>query len=851
MAGPLHLRLDAAGRLMAALSERAARRPRLTLVLAALVSLAGFAIAAANLRIDTDATGMLSPELPHRQRELALLAAFPRLNTRFVVLIEAPDADRADRFLTRLMAEIERRPRHLEEPFAAAIDPFFERNGLLYEEDAELDARLARITRAAPLLATLAAEPTLSAYLASLAEGVRDADRIAGGEEALTRALVETRATVEAALAGERRPLAFSRLFGSDEGPVTRVLTVEPRLDFTQLSPARPARDALAQALVAADPHADDARVAVTGDPAMRGEELSSVAEGIGVSLAVSVAALSALLWMAFRNLWVSLLAMSIVVIANSVAAAFASLAFPALNLVSIAFAVLLTGIGADFAVHLLMHAREPGAAIGAVVRRLGPPLLLCALSTGIGFLAFAPTPFSGMTQLGLIGAVGVATAFLASLVVVPAGLALAPAPAGGGGPQPLAAAPAIRRLALALGLVALAASLALAPRARFETDPVALRDPGSPAVVAFGRLFDRPETRPYSASVLAADPAAAEALAARLEALPEVARVVTPARLLAGEAAAERREAIDAVAFGLLPQLEGGTPPVDTANGLDQLRAALRTHPRAGGPELLAALDRLAAAPPAVAAVVERDILTFWPATLARLKASLSPDPEPTLADLPAPLLARYQAPDGRIRLEVVPEGDLRDPAARARFIAAVRAVAPDAAGPVMNLADSGAVIERAMIAATLAALAACGLLLLAVERSLWRTLATLLPIVAACLLTLGGSVLFQIPFNYANVIALPMLIGAGIDSAIHMAAQAGEDGAGPPGPTARAILVAALTTIASFGSLVLSDHRGVASMGALLLVALSATTFAALVLEPPLLRLAARLEARRRQRP
>ncbi len=847
MAESAHHRLAAAGRRMAALSLAASRRPRLTLVLAALLALLAAALAATSIRVDTDASRMLSPELPHRQRELALLAAFPRLNTRFVVLVEAPDADRADRALARLMAEIARRPQALESPFAAALDPYFQRNGLLYAEDGELDALLARISRAGPLLATLAAEPTLSAYFASLAEGVRDADRIAGGEEALDRALAETRATVEAALAGGSRPLAFSRLFAEDDGPVTRILTVEPRLDFSRVNPARPARDALAAAIAAANPAADGATIAVTGDPAMRGEELGSVLQGIGRSLAVSLAALAALLWFAYRNVALSLLTLGVVVLANAVAAAFAGLAFPALNLVSMAFAVLLTGVGADFAIHVVMHARQPGASIEQVIRRLGPPLLLCALSTGIGFLAFTPTAFTGMTQLGLIGAVGVATAFLAAILVVPAGLALIPPSAlpGAAGPRPGALRlPA--RLLWALGAAALVAAAVLAPRARFETDPVALRDPASPAVVAFARLFDQPETRPYSASLLVPDSASAEALAARLAALPGVDRVVTPARLLPDADASFRRDAIDAVAFGLLPQLEGGEPPVVTANGLDQLRAALRARPRPGSAGLLESLDRLAAAGPETMARVERDILAFWPATLARLKASLAPDPAPTLADLPRPLLDRHLAPDGRIRVEVVPKEDLRDAAARARFIAAVRSVAPEAAGPVMNLADSGVVIERAMLTATATALAACGLLLFAVDRNLWRTLATLLPILAACLLTLGGSVLLQIPFNYANVLALPMLIGAGIDSAIHMAAHSGEDGSAPTGPTPRAILVTALTTITSFGSLVLSDHRGVASIGALLLVALASTTFAALVLEPPLLRLAARLSGR-----
>lgn len=852
MAHAAHTRLDAAGRFMAGIGDMAARRPRLVLLLALLVTLVAALTAATNLRIDTDAQHMLADELPHRQREFALDRSFPGLNNRFILLIDAPDADAADRFLARLDAELRARPQALEAPFAAALDPWFARNGLLYRDDAELDSFLARLSRSGPLLATLAAEPTLSAYFASLAEGVVDADRIAGGEEALTRALQETRATVDARLAGKGRPIAFSRLFAEDDAPVRRILTVTPKLDFSLLQPARPAREAVRAAIAAADPAQDGVRVQVTGDPAMRSEELGSVAQGIGLSLAVSLVALSALLWFSFRNLRLSLLALSIVFVANAVAAAFAALAFDALNLVSMAFAVLLTGVGADFAIHFIMHARQPGATTHGAVERLGPPLLLCAATTIFGFLAFVPTPFQGMAQLGLIGAVGVVAAFVSTLLVIPAGLALIP-PAvlpGSDGPGLLARLP--QRPLLLLGVVALAGAALLVPQARFETDPMALRDPGSPAVMAFATLFADRDTRPYSASILVPDQAAAEALADRLVALPEVDRVVTPARLLPGEAAVYRRDAIDAVAMGLLPQLEGGEPPVATDNGLGRLRAALAAHPRPGSAELAASLDRLAAAAardPALLPALEQDVLAYWPQTLDRLKQSLSPDLDPSLDDLPAGLRDRYLAADGRVRVEVVPRADLRDPAARAAFIAAVRRVAPEAAGSVMNIDASGKVVERAMLTATLTALLACGALLFAVERSVWRTLATLAPILAACLLTLGGSVLFQIPFNYANVIALPMLIGAGIDSAIHMAAHPPGEG-GNAGPTARAIVVTALTTITSFGSLIFSEHRGVASIGALLLVALASTTFAALVLEPPLLRLAGRLEARRQSR-
>lgn len=824
----------------------AARRPRWVLALAVLGALLAGLVAARNLAVDTDSTRMLSPELPHRQRELALNAAFPGLNNRFVVLVEAPDGDSADLFLERLVAAIGRHPEALAQPFAASLDPFFRRNGLLYRDDAELDSLLARLSRAGPLLATLAAEPRLEAYFAALAEGVVDADRIAGGEAALARALAETDRTIRARLAGPSRPLPFSALF-EPEGEVRRVLTVVPRLDFTRFQPAGPARAALEAAIreARAAPGAGEVEVFVTGDPAMRSEELRSVTQGLGLALGVSLLAVGALFALAFRRLALAGVALLVVVVALTATAAFASLAFDALNLVSMAFAVLLTGLGADYAIHLILRLREPGADWPQAACDLGPALLLCALTTSLGFLAFVPTPFVGMAQLGVIGAFGVFAAFVAAVLIVPAGVALV----GAHPPLPPRPAPSARagRMA-AWGVLALVAAAALlVPHARFEADPMALRDPDAPSVRAFDLLFDQKETRPYVASVLVRDPARAEELARRLERSPLVERVVTPERLLPGPEAEFRREAIEAVAAGLLPQLEAGEPPIPTEDGLNRLRAALAAHPRPGGAALAEALRQLearAATDPTLLRDLERDVLFHWPATLARLRTSLAPDPEPRLADLPAPLLERYRNARGDLRVEVVPRADLRDHRARAAFVAEVRRVTPDAAGPVVNLEESGAVVARAMVTATLLALLACGLTLLVLTRDLPGTLATLAPVLAAVVLTVGASALLKVPFNYANVIALPMLLGAGIDSAIHMAARArGGPAAALSSSTPRAVVFSAFTTIAAFGSLMLSAHRGVASIGALLLVALSATTICTLALQPAALALVRRV--------
>lgn len=850
VAGPAH-----------ALAHWCANHPWATIALAALLVLLG-ALGATRIGVNTNSADMLSPHLDFRERALAMKAAFPGLDERLVVVVRAPSADAADRFLARLESEIGRRPQWLARPFAGAVDPFFQRNGLLYMDDAGLDATLARITRAAPLIAQLAADPSANAYFDALAEGVRNADAIAGGEEALTAALGETAATIEARLEGGSRPLAWSRLFAPQEGAtVQRTLTVEPRLDFGRLSPARPALDDLKAAVEAAraDPLAAGVETGITGDPALRGEELSSVLEGLWKSGVVSLVAIAVILWLAFRSTRRALVTLGVVIVAIVLTAGFAGVAMPPLNLVSVAFAILMVGLGADYATHLILRADEERAAgvparkaVRAAVDDLALPMALCAASTAIAFLAFVPTPFQGMAQLGLLGAFGVLVVLLATFTLVPAGMALT-GPPRAARPGPAHAtttaadrrAPAWRRWGAPVALAATLAALLTLPQARFDADPMALRDPDAPSVRAFQWLFDQAASQPYRAAVLAPSLAEAEAIAQRARALPGVESVATLASLLPGEDALYRRDSIEATAFGVLPQLEPGAVDRAAPGGLERLRAALAGQTGAEARRLAAALDRLAARPDLLPAL-ERDLFAFWPMRLAQLKAQLQPDAEITAEALPAAVRERFVNAAGQARVEIAPQADLRDPRARAAFVDMLAQRLPEATGPVVTVEKAGRVIGRSMLQAFALTLLACAIILWLARRDIVHVITTLVPVVAAAALTVAIGRLVGVPFNYANVVAMPLLIGTGVDSAIHYgsrAAHAGALAAVEASSTPRAILFSALTTIASAGSLMLSPHRGVASIGILLTVALAMTVLTTLLIQPAAIAAANRL--------
>src|SRR5690606_27159428 len=125
------------------------------------------------------------------------------------------------------------------------------------------------------------------------------------------------------------------------------------------------------------------------------------------------------------------------------------------------------------------------------------------------------------------------------------------------------------------------------------------------------------------------------------------------------------------------------------------------------------------------------------------------------TLDSLPAELVTRYRAPDGRVLMEILPVEDLRDQAARERFVDAVQAVAPRASGVAVTVVEAGRAVVDAFAQAMLLALVAIVIVLLVVLRSVLDTLLVLAPLLLAALLTVAAGVVIGLPFNFANVIA------------------------------------------------------------------------------------------------
>jgi uncharacterized protein len=492
--------------------------------------------------------------------------------------------------------------------------------------------------------------------------------------------------------------------------------------------------------------------------------------------------------------------------------------------------------------------------ALVSAARKAGGPLALAAVATALGFSAFLPTDYRGLGELGEIAGPGMIIAFLTSITVLPALLAVLK-PAGEPRPMGFAAlAPVDRfleRHRIAVVVVTLAAVVLASPLLMFlpfDFDPIHMSNPRAQSVATFLELRRDPQTGANAIEILAPDTAAAEATAQKLMALPEVSR----ARTLASFIPADQDKKL-ALLRQLAPTLgrelsqgQPKPPPTDQQNveallstgiSLSQF-AAMSPGPGADAANrLFRLLLRLANADQATRERVTAALVVPLQMSLAGLRDGLTAQPV-TAESIPPDLKRAWLAPDGRARVQALPKGDPNDTAVLRDFVKAVLAAAPDATGPAVLLYEAANTIVRALIEAGIFALAGIALLLWITLRRLSDVALTLVPLLLAAVVTLELCVVLDLPLNFANIIALPLLLGVGVAFKIYyiMAWRRGRT-ALVQSTLSRAVIFSAMTTATAFGSLWLSSHPGTSSMGKLMALALVSTMAAAVLFQPALM--------------
>ncbi|WP_421992895.1 MMPL family transporter [Roseococcus sp.] len=853
------------GRIVVALVRVSIRRPWRMLAMLALVSAAALWLTATRFVLDSDVGKLFSPDLPWRVAELTMDRAFPQRLDLIAIVLDGPDAATSDRAAGTLADTLAARPELFRSVRQPNGGPFWASHGLLYLDRAEVQSVTEKLVDAQGLLGPLAEDPSLRGLgrlLGLMAEGLRTSEANPGQLAAPLHAFADA-----AQGAAEGRVVAPDwgvMMTGRPARPLElrRIILVQPALNYELLSAGAAATEVIrSEALRLGIDAAHGLRIRLTGPVPMADEEFATVSEGAVENAVLSFVLVAILLWMALRS-WKLIWPLLVLVVAGLIwTAGWGILSVGSFNPLSIAFAVLFIGIGVDFGIQYAVQYRAERVHLPALIpaleeaaRTAGPGMTLAALAVTFSFLAFLPTDYRGVAELGLIAGGGMVIGWFLAMTLLPALMVLAK-PAGEarevGYPALRPVDEWLSRHARAVGLGVVVLSLACIVSLgwlRFDTNPINLRDPASESVATWRDLARDPDTDPNILEVLAPDLPQAQALGRRLALLPEVARAMTLADFIPEEQEA-KLALIEDAAMLLGPALATAPLPApDDAAVVAALRkAAAELAPLRGeGPvyrdtaRLAAALTRLAEGPAANRDTFARATLPGLTHLVGQVRAILASRPV-TLEGLPPDLVADWLTPDGRARVELAPRQTTPDETLMLRrFARAVQAVAPDATGLAVSTQASSATIQAAFLESGALGVIFVMALLWLMLRSIRLSLLAIAPLALAGLMTLAHCAIFGPDLNLANIIAMPLLFGMGVAYDIYFVA-AWQQGRRDllASPLNRAVIYSAVTNAAAFGALAVSPHPGTASMGVVLSVSLVYSLLCVMLVLPPLLKL------------
>lgn len=840
-----------------------ARHKWIVIALAVVLLLGTAVFDATRFSIDTDIEGLISQTLPWHQRQLELGKAFPQKAISAVVM--APTAENAEMATDELAQGLAKNRNQFGTVGQPDSGDFFERNEMLFASPSQTRKSVAGLAEARPLLSRLAADPSLRGVMNTLSFA---ADLVQAGKiriDQLEWPLSLANRTLSEVLSGKPASFSWQALVQGHPLPASRLrhfVEVAPRLDFNALLPGRTAENAIRRTAADLDLKGKlGATVQLTGQVPMNDDQFSVIRDSALRDTLTALLGVLVALWLALRS-WKLIVAVLFSLIVGLAATAALGLAIVgSFNLISIAFFVLFVGLGVDFGIQFSVRYRSERheesdlrSALRSAARKAGSPLAMAAAATAIGFFAFLPTNYRGLAELGLIAGCGMLIAFACSITLVPAILtALNPggeaAPVGFGSLAPLDDFLQRHRIAVIIGVLGVVlAGTPLLLHLKFDFNPVNLQSPASPSVVIYRELQDEPQASASDAEVLEPSEQQAVITANRLAELPEVSRTLTLDSFIPSnqhQKIAVLRSASRELHGTLNPPRQLPAPhDQETIAAINSAADALaRAASKGNGPGVEAAhnasrlLGRLAVATPEVRSKAEAALVPPLTYDLGLLRKALAPDIV-TIKTMPPSLVRDWVLPDGRARVEVTPRGNPNDTNVLRRFATAVLNATPLATGAAVSYYESGNTVITAFAEAGVLALLAIAILLFAALRRVTDVLLTLIPLLLAGVVTLELSVIWGLSLNFANIVALPLLLGVGVAFKIYyvMAWRAGKTGLLQSTLT-RAVVFSAMTNAAAFGSMWASNYPGMSSMGKLMALALLCTMAAAVLFQPVLM--------------
>lgn len=818
-----------------------------------------------HLAVNTNTAEMLSPDLPFQKNQRHIDEAFPQDAYTTLFVIDANSPEEASQSATQLVNLLHEKQDRFSSAYIPTDNEFFRKQALLYLDTPDLNTVAEQLTKAQPFIGHLAQNYSLDGLFDIIGQALSEKQQALPMD--LNPLLMAVDNTLNSQLGNKNQALSWQTLLANNKlsDDAKRVLIVaKPIVHFDEMLPVDAAQAAAHEIANQVMQNNPNVRVRITGESALEHEELESVTNGATLAGIASLILVFVVQWIGFHSLRLLVITYVVLIMGLILTAGFATMTVGHLNVISIAFATLYIGLGVDYAVHICLYYRERKTrgysnleAIHHSISGVGSSLFLCALTTALGFLAFIPTDYAGVSELGIISGGGIFIGLIISLTVLPALFCILPV----NHPKPIKSAFApqfivtfpfhyakhIRIVSILLAI----GSCAVLTHLTFDANPINLRDPNSESVSTIKELLKSKNESPFAVSGLATNLDDAKALAAKMKTLPAVHEAITLESFVA-ENQAEKLAIIEDLNLMLGNQLENFNVALPENHQQrdalikfnEKLKSAIESKTQNAPIDTLEKLQShiqifvdAHADEPSVYAQLEKNVLGLLPYTLERLRTSLGAS-EFELKDIPDDIRSHWVSSEGLYKVFISPAKDQNIDSNMKEFVAQIQSLDNAVSGlPIANEAGGEAVV-KAFLQAFGGAFLAITLVLWAIYRHFKHMALVIAPLMLAALLTGATSVLLNNPFNFANVIALPLLLGMGIDSSIlimhRLHFNLSENENLLHSSTTRGIIFSSITTLCSFSSLSFTHHQGMASMGLLLSIGLFFTVVCSLIVLP-----------------
>lgn len=863
------------------------------------ILLVGLAIywTATRLQFSTDRSDLVGANQKYHHYFLEFKREFPTQDD-LVVVVEGEDMEKNRQFVERLGAKLLAEPQWFTDVIYKRDIPMLGAKALLFFPEDKLREFHRALREYLPLIRNFTQATNLNSLFRLVNQQFRSAPRQQTGQtESLIEALPALRRIVAQAAESLVRPgvppsPGVTALFDpSQEAEASQYITYATNRIY--LVTARPRSEEISREVVRrlrelvrqTQTEVPGLNVGVTGEAVLEYDEMLQSQKDTTLATIVALVLVGLVFIYGYHETGRPLKATACLLVGLAYTMAFATVAIGHLNLLTITFLPMLVGLAIDFGVHLvtryeeeLRHGRSAREALSKAMVNTGLGIFTGCLTTAGAFLAMALTDFRGIREMGFISGGGLVICLVPMMTLLPALLLR--------GRQnlldrrlPLRAEHRARlerwwldRPVAVVVFTALTCALAVTQfsKVHFDYNLLHMQSQNLPAVVFIRKLIASESKSVLYAAVLTDSLPKAVALEKQLAQLDSVASVESLSSFLSEEQSAKLE------LVGRIKQVVAGLDfaPMDPAPvNVNELRETLTilqgylwwagNEARRGGEQTL--YEELNALRLAIGQLLDRTLNQRAEVVAERLGAfqralfsdlvetfnalKHQDDSSPLRAeDLPPALRNRFIGRTGKHLLMVYPKEDVWERPAQERFVRELRTVADDVTGTPVQLLEYTSLLKQSYIEAAYYALGAIVVLVFIHFRRVSSVLLALLPVAIGTTWLVGLMGGLNIPFNPANIMTLPLVIGIGVTNGIHILNRYAEER--QPSilakSTGKAVLVSGLTTIAGFGSLTLAKHQGIQSLGYVMAIGTGTCMVAALTCLPAVLTLLGRLRRR-----